>query len=124
MRLKTKVDFRKYIVITMISTAFCCLFARNTSEVVGIFIIYVAALLNQMMLTEIVLEMTAPEEEKIYSKGSMITLGIGKLVVLIAGITLGVHFMGNRIIIPVLNYVIQIFALGFSLKQGEPVEKK
>jgi len=122
MRLKTKVDFRKYLVITMISTAFCCLFARSASEVVGIFIIYVAALLNQMMLTEIVLEMTSTEEEKIYSKGSMITLGIGKFVVLIVGITLGVHFMGNRIIIPVLNYVIQIFALGFSLKQGEPVE--
>ena len=42
-----------------------------------------------------------------------------KLVFLFGGIGLGVLFMGKRVIIPLLNYIIQIAALGVSLRESE-----
>ena len=40
------------------------------------------------------------------------------------GISLGVHFMGNKVIIPLLNYVIQIFLLGVSFNSDDQREGK
>jgi hypothetical protein len=38
-----------------------------------------------------------------------------KFILLFAALTLGVHFIGNRIILGLLNYVLQIFVLCISM---------
>jgi hypothetical protein len=47
-------------------------------------------------------------------KVNMVMMIIGKVILLLAAITFGVQLMGNRIIIPVLIYVLQIAILYLS----------
>ena len=51
------------------------------------------------------------------SSFGMFKLMLLHLIILIMGLGIGVHFMGNKIIIALINYVIQIFILGFSIRR-------
>ena len=42
-----------------------------------------------------------------------------KLLILFGALSLGIHLMGKRVLIPLLNYVVLIFVLGLSLKDAE-----
>ena len=76
----------------------------------------VAAMINQLMLCAAVDLITLPTQSD--SKSSkMLYLILGKLAILFCSLGLGVHFIGDRIIISVFNYIAQIAALGFSLKR-------
>jgi len=118
MLLKTKVNFKKYLLISLLPLAICFILAQGRTEIFVIFIIYIGAVINQLLLVELVMEMVnrpkAPEFKK-PRKRKLILLFVVKVTVLIAALSLGVHFMGNRVIIPLLNYVVQIFILGVSL---------
>ena len=117
-----KINFGKYFLITGLSTAFLTIFiAQNKEEIFGILIVYLAAVINQFMLVRFVREFFTPDVAKHkenIDKLEVIGLFILKIVVLLSGITLGVHFMGSRVIFPVINYVFQMFALIFSLKKN------
>jgi hypothetical protein len=51
--------------------------------------------------------------------GSQILMFLGKTVLLLVVLSFGVHIMGKRIIIPLLNYIVQIFILYFSFRQKD-----
>ncbi|MCO4793102.1 MAG: hypothetical protein KC493_05300 [Bacteriovoracaceae bacterium] len=125
MRIKTKINFKKYFGFTLLTTAFCCFFARDIQDIYGIITVYIAAVLNQFMLIELVLSLTESEEEMTKKrKWTLLGMAVGKMALLFGGISLGVHFMGNRVIIPLLNYVIQIFLLGVSFNTDDQREGK
>lgn len=89
----------------------------------AVLLVYLATLINQACLVEIVEEMSmasvpGPNGElaKKLDKFWLVQLGVVKLLVLVGALTLSVLFIGDRIIIPLINYVIIIFILGTSLK--------
>jgi len=47
-------------------------------------------------------------------KIQLVMMFLGKFIILLGALYLGWHFMGNRVIIPVINYVIHIFILTLS----------
>jgi hypothetical protein len=80
--------------------------------------VFVAACLNQWMLVNLVLGMTrVASGEGSVDKTQMVIMFIGKVLVLVVALTLGVQIMGKRIIIPVLIYVLQIGVLFLSLNK-------
>lgn len=119
MHIRTKINYKKYFLLTGGSTVLTMVFARSLDDVYGILIVYAATILNHIMMLRGVRELVTPylpgNEDIKSDKTMMVLFFVGKLVMLFGGISLGVLFMGNRVIIPVLNYVVQIFLLIYSL---------
>lgn len=122
MHIKTKVRYKRYFLLTGGSTLLTFLFARSKEEILGILVVYAATILNHYMMMRGVKELVTPYlpggEKQKADRTMMLVFFIGKLLVLFGGIYVGVLLMGNRVIIPVLNYVIQIFLLIYSLSDG------
>lgn len=53
------------------------------------------------------------------NKTKVALLFVLKLLILFGALSLGIHLMGKRVLIPLLNYVVLIFVLGLSLKDVE-----
>jgi hypothetical protein len=122
MLIKTKINLKRYIGLSLASTLIACLFTQNFIEAIVVFIIYGATLINQMVLVELVTEMMQNaargglrSDGPAVDKSRVLMLTIVKIGVMLGAISFGVLFMGNRIIIPVLNYVIMIFILAASM---------
>ncbi len=95
-------------------------FSRNNDELKVMLTVFVAACLNQWMLVRVVEKMTNSAAGKgEANKTNLVLLFIGKSIVLILALTLGVQIMGKRIIIPLLIYVLQIAVLYLSLNKVE-----
>ncbi|HLE11950.1 MAG: hypothetical protein A2504_06430 [Bdellovibrionales bacterium RIFOXYD12_FULL_39_22] len=119
MQLKAKINYPKYFILSAPSTAIAMSLAKNSVELAVIMGIYLITIINQLMLVR----GTENYLSKISGgpKGNLgiLLLIIGKMAVLLFGISLGVHFMGKRVIIPLLNYVILIIVLAYSVKKVE-----
>jgi Ca2+/Na+ antiporter len=118
MRISEKIDFKKYILLSLPLLVISYALARNSAELIVMATVFVAACLNQWMLVSGVhtLVTGAASEEK-SDNGGVILFFIGKIFVLVVALTLGVQTMGKRIIIPLLIYVLQIVVLYFSFKK-------
>lgn len=122
MQLTKRINLKLFIPISLGFTCVALFFANSNLEVMVISGIYVATLLNLGMLLGVIskiVEIGSSVEPVKYSKILMVLAFIGKMAVIFLALSLGVHFMGKRIIIPLLNYVIQIFVLGVSLKRSK-----
>ena len=80
-------------------------------------IVYAATILNHLMLIEGGLQLTDAASGKKIDKMDLALVFLGKFGILIGAIYLGWHFMGNRVFIPMFNYLIQIFVLILSYKK-------
>jgi hypothetical protein len=123
MHIKKRINLKRYFGLSLIPTILIILYFRETAMTVAVLLVYIATIINQACLIEIVEEMSTasvPNHDgslpKKMDKFWLVQLGVVKLLVLIGALTLGVLFIGNRIIIPLINYVIIIFILGTSLK--------
>lgn len=112
-------NLKRYIPLSVtITVLFLCL-AKNQNEILGILIVYLGTILNHYMLVQAVRRLVLSQLENGLGdndKKLMIFFFIGKLFILFLAIYIGWHFMGKRVIIPVLNYVLQILVLGVSLE--------
>lgn len=116
-----RINFKRYFLLTGLSTALILIFSQNLNEVIGTLVVYVAACVNQFMLVRFVRGFFTPAiagQRQNIDKGEVLSLFIVKIFVLVIGLTLGVLFMGNRVIFPVINYVFQMFALVYSLRDS------
>lgn len=123
MHISEKIDFKKYALLSSILLIASFFIARNPNEIKVMITVFIAAGLNQWMLVRGVLKLTnqaAGKEES--DKFGLILLFLGKLIVLVVALTLGVQIMGKRIIIPLLIYVLQIVVLYLSFKK--PIREK
>ncbi|WP_127715459.1 hypothetical protein [Halobacteriovorax sp. HLS] len=119
MLLKTKINHKKFFLMSLSTTALFLLFARNVEDIFAILLVYVATVTHLGMLAEAVFELIESQitDGHIQNvKDKIMYLFLGKLTILIISLLIGRQIMGNRIIIPVINYVIQIFILTFSIK--------
>ena len=117
-----KINIKRYIILTGFTTLIASLFIRSYKELLGILIVYLATILNHMMLVEATLYLTRSGNGESVDKVQMVTIFIGKFFVLIGGIYLGWHFMANRVFIPMLNYVLQIFLLIYCFKKEHEID--
>lgn len=123
MLISERIDLKKYALYSSILIIISIFLARNSSELMVMATVFLAAGLNQYMLVRGVskiADQAVGKEES--SKFDLIVLFIGKLIVLVVALTLGVQIMAKRIIIPLLIYVLQIVVLYLSLKK--PVQEK
>lgn len=123
MLISERIDLKKYALFSSVLIIISIFLARNSSELMVMATVFLAAGLNQYMLvrgvSKIANQAVGKEES---SKFDLIVLFIGKLIVLVVALTLGVQIMAKRIIIPLLIYVLQIVVLYLSLKK--PVQEK
>ncbi|WP_372655240.1 hypothetical protein [Halobacteriovorax sp.] len=119
MLLKTKINLKKFFLMSVPTTVVFLLFSRGWNDITGTLIVYVATVLHLGMLAEAVFELVKSQvsDGHIHRvKDKIMYLFAGKLTILILSLVISRQIMGNRIIIPVINYVIQIFILTFSIR--------
>lgn len=121
LKIADKINLKLFIPLSLTVTALFSLFCRGLAEHLSHWGVYLAVLVNFYMLRIVVRELIiAGKGQQKPDKFLMFIYSIGKMLVLFGAISLGVLFMGNRIIIPVLNYAFQIFVLCASyLKKGD-----
>ncbi len=121
MELLKKIDHKLFWPLSLISTLVFCLFARGRTEVFSVIFVYIATLLSLFMLMAILHGLIMDPEVKAtgkIKKSRLFTYMFFHVLFLFGSIGIGVHFMGNRIIIAVINYVVQIFVLGVGLRKN------
>ena len=106
-----KIKLLRYFVLTILSTLVALFFNRNVNEVYGILIVYVGTILNHYLLLEAGDNVVKIARGQKIDKFSLITILVGKFTILIGAIYLGWHLMDDRVFIPMLNYLVQIFIL-------------
>ncbi|OUR92951.1 hypothetical protein A9Q84_20805 [Halobacteriovorax marinus] len=118
MLLKTKINLKKFFLISLPTTGIFLAFSRDWNDAAAIILVYTATVVHLGMLSEAVFELIESQvkEGHIHNvKDKIMYLFMGKITILILSLLIGRQLMGNRIIIPVINYVIQIFILAFSI---------
>jgi len=113
MRSIKKINLTRYIILTVLTTCVACYFCNTFEEVCGVLIVYAATIINHLLLIEGGLQLTDAASGKKIDKINVVLVFIGKFTLLIGAIYLGWQFMGNRVFIPMVNYLIQIFILVF-----------
>ena len=120
MLLNAKINFKKYTYYTLILLALTAFSLKSIQELGAVIIVTLATCLNQWMLVKAVrLASVAAASEKPAGGVKIIILALGKIVILFGALSFGVHIMGNRIIIPLLFYVLQIGVLYLSFEKTQ-----
>ncbi len=118
MPIKEKINLNIFIPASLGVTLITLFLAQNTLEILVFIGVYLATLINLWILIHVVhtmiLNPKVAKEGK-QDKTKMLAFFIGKILVLFIALSLGVHFVGNKIIIPLLNYVTQIFIVSIAI---------
>jgi hypothetical protein len=117
MHIKRKVNFKRYFFFFCLWLAPCIILARNSSEILGILIIAVATVINQLMLVEAVSELIFDSAQVSRRNAKIIVLFIAKVLILFGALFCGSHLMGTRVIIPLIYFVLMIFSLAYSIRR-------
>lgn len=116
-----RINLKKYFSLGLLSTALACLLAQSSNDILAILVVYLATIVNQYILTWMVLKIAERHKSDIKESGpmalKMILAFMAKMASLILGLSFGVHLMGPRVIIPLFNYIIQIFILVMSFRR-------
>jgi hypothetical protein len=120
MLIKRKINIKRYALFGGLTTSVSAFLCRTNVEIYVLLFVTLAAMLNQYMLLVVTNEMVMSAKESLpRDKNKLLILSGGKIFVIIFSLAVGSHFIGNRIIIPLMNYVCMIFVLSVSFK-GEP----
>ena len=116
-----RIKLKLWLPLSLGTTLLHCLFLKNQTEYLVMAGVFVATYANLFMLMytldRVMLSPEAIESGK-RDKFMILLMFAGKMFVLFVALGIGVHFIGNRIIIPLINYVIQIFVLCVSIKRN------
>ena len=117
MHTNAKINLFKYSLLSLVLLIISYFLAKNSEELMVMAIVFVAACLNQWMLVNVVRDASQNAADGTpVDKVNMVLMTVGKVILLIAALSFGVHIMGKRIIIPVLIYVLQIAVLYLSFE--------
>ena len=119
MVLRKKINYKLFIVCSLISVLITSLFLKSINQYVGHAIFYICVITSFYFLLRAVSSLIeqGTKDQKV-NIPSMFKLMFLHLIILILGLGIGVLFMGNTIIIGLINYVIQIFVLGLSMRKS------
>lgn len=106
-----KIRPKRYFFSSLVGVGVCLLFLETKQEVMAFFIAHIAVCINLAMLVEAVGEVI----EKTHRNKKIVLLIVGKFIVLAIGLNLAIQMMSNKLLIPVIDYIYQIFALALAL---------
>ena len=114
-----KINFMRFFAFSIPLALGCMAVLNNRDEWLAFGVIYVATVIYLLMFALFVYELIRPHRIKDYKlyKKNLVFLFIGKLLILIGAILFGVQILESKIIIPVINYFLNIFVLGVSIKK-------
>ena len=122
MELRERVDLKFFAIASVLVHGASCIFVANLTEFLILSFVYLSVLFSFYLLLRLVEKLMQSQLEKSVkihlNTFSMLQMTIGHLALLIFSLSIGVHFIGNRIIIALINYSIQIFILGFALRKN------
>jgi hypothetical protein len=120
MKINKKINLKKYFGYSCLHLGLTYFVVNNMEEFLVIILVYLATVFNQWMLIDSVEAMaqSAAGVETGETFGPAVIF-LGKTLLLLAALSFGVHIMGKRIIIPLLNYVVQIFILYYSFRRKD-----
>ncbi len=118
MRLNEKINFKIYLFYSIAILTPALIFCHNLVEVGLVLLCYCSVIISQslmvgQMMHAILKASGQPTEEE----QSPIIDTLLRIFLIASSLSLSVHLMGNRVIIPLLVYVSQIFILNFSLNR-------
>ncbi len=120
MLIRKKVNLLKYFACSIIHIGSTFFIVKNLEEYNVVLLVFLATVLNQWMLIESIESMINVASGKSQEDSlNTVLIFLGKSFLLLAALTFGVHIMGKRIIIPLLNYIVQIFILYISFRQKD-----
>lgn len=121
MNINKIINLKKYFLFSLIPIVIVSLFLKGQNEYLGSLIIIGSAFLNQLTLAlavgELINHVKNHKETQSISKKRMIFLFLFKFIILFLGLYFGFQFMGKRIILPLLAYVVMIFCLALSIRK-------
>lgn len=122
MDLKERIDLKYFLVASSLVHLASCFWSQSILEFLIFTLIHISILVSFYLLMRVVNDLV--ETQKQYGKTadvsafSILKMMFSHLALLIFSLSIGVHFIGNRIIISLINYSIQIFILGFALRKN------
>lgn len=117
---KIKINLKKYVLISLPILAGSLSLSTNRMEIIAISLAYLFTLVNQLLLVYGVTELLNPAYIETPSQRPMkriVFSFIGKLIILAGVLVFCEQFMGKRVIIPVINYVLLIFVMFYSIEK-------
>lgn len=119
MQFLKKIDLKVFIPLSVGVTILFGFICNNTNEVLVLAAVYLATLVNLALLLNLLmnmfeLKMSGGEIKAI----NLLTMFILKLIIMFAALTWGIHLVGNRIIIPLINYILQILILTYAMRRN------
>lgn len=121
MRFLKRVNLKIYLINLFAINLASLLFVQSVKEAFGIFFIFFATMCNHFFLIEGT-DLTIVNPNKLKPKQILIRVipyFFAKFMILIWGFYIGVHFMGARVIIPIILYVMSIFILFFCIRKEQ-----
>lgn len=118
MELKERINIKYFLFFSVITALLFIPLLNNIPEKVGFFTFYISVLISFIFLmhtVEQLIEMGKNGEN--INSSAMFKMMFIHLVILLMGLGIGVHFMGNRIIFALINYSIQIFVLVLCMRR-------
>lgn len=114
MLVKRNRDWLQFTFISLVITGLHLIFCSDNKEVIVLLVFYLATIINFILLTCSVKKLLTPSEN--IFKFKLVAIFLLKFVVLIVPIIWGIQLVGSRIMIALLNYILQIFVLGVYLR--------
>ncbi|MEH0860089.1 hypothetical protein [Halobacteriovorax sp. DPLXC-1] len=114
-----KISFSRYFILSLPLAAICLFFLTFGKEWLAFGIIYAATVIYLVMFWMAVDELIKPHRVEGYkaNKKYLAFLFIGKTAILIGALLFSVQILESKIIIPVINYFLNIFVLGASIRK-------
>lgn len=120
MSLEKRVNLKRFFLISIPTFAVFIYLCKDQRESLAMLGVYLATIVNFWMLINIIeylAQSVKSNQRANISKWKVAGFFVGKMLALLVALTLSVQIMGDRLLIPVLSYVIQIFVLGVSLRR-------
>jgi hypothetical protein len=114
---------RLFISLNVLSLSVALYFSRNINETLVFIMVAVSAIINQMLLVNAVRKFLLVSKTNT-AQASIVWAILLKMILLFAAIGIGVLFIGDRIIVPLINYMIQLAILGVCLIKVQPKSEK
>ena len=120
--LDVKLDFKRFFSLSLgVSVALACVSIRSITELVVFLLNYWVILGYLFFLVKGGQGMfqAALNGQRHVSKSKILLLFAGKIFLIICALSLSVLFIGNKVLVPLLNYVIHLFILALALRSRD-----
>ena len=116
-----KINLKLWTPLTLATTLGLSTFLKSPAEYWVMLLVYVATYINLFILMYTLQKLMLSKESIESGRRDHVMIAlmfVGKLFIVFGALGIGVHFIGNRIIIPLINYVVQILVLSISIRRN------